>query len=108
MKATAEAVESGTSNKIEWVIQSSFFRFQTFSALTYRHKQSENGGNVMELMGDKTEYSDMTFDCDREDCLYNTNSRCVYHVAKTRVRVNRDCYAELLQNEIESELDTCM
>lgn len=59
----------------------------------------------MELQAGKNEFSDMTYDCDREHCFYNKNMRCIYNVACLKVRTSRSCYEELRQDEIEAELD---
>lgn len=60
----------------------------------------------MELINGKTEFSEMTYSCDNESCQYNKNARCIYNVAKIKIRMARACYDELRQDEIEAYLDS--
>lgn len=59
----------------------------------------------MELQDGKTEFDEMTYSCTNKSCLYNKNKRCIYNVAKIKIRASRGCYDELRQDEIECELD---
>lgn len=62
----------------------------------------------MELENGKTPYSEGTFSCeDKPGCLYCIDSRCVYNVARIKIRISRACYEELLADERECEAD-CM
>lgn len=59
----------------------------------------------MDLEKGKDEFSHMTFDCDNKYCSYHKNGRCIYNVARIKIRTSKACYEELRSVEIEAELD---
>lgn len=60
----------------------------------------------MELESGMTIWSPGTFDCDDyPGCQYQQNGRCIFNVARLKIRPGRACYHELRQDEIECELD---
>lgn len=60
----------------------------------------------MELEKDMTPYSEGTFDCDDyPGCAYQMNGRCIYNVARLKIRTGRACYDDLVQDEMECYLD---
>jgi len=64
---------------------------------------------MMELQEGKTAYSEGTFECnDYPGCSYQQDGRCIYNVAKLKIRPGKACYNDLRQDEIECELDAAM